>query len=82
MIYYLLLMKDVFMKVYIKIVLLITFMVVYSGFIMPYLISAKDDILVIIGFLSIGFVLPFLYYLLKSIVKDSVNLMKGDSDES
>ncbi len=59
------------MKIYLKVVALLAFVVVSIGFLAPFMISQRDTLMVIAGFayLALGFI-PGVVYGIKSIIKD------------
>ena len=61
------------LKIYYKALVLLVVLLGWGGFAMPYLISAKDDLLVVLGLAISGLALPGVYYLITSISKDIVN---------
>jgi len=71
------------MKLYLKLITLLVFIVLSAGAIIPFLISYKSTFVVMIGFGYILIILPtIIFYLIKSIRKDlKHNFNPGEDNE-
>ena len=65
-------------KLMLKIIGIVTYMVVMFGFLIPVMMSAQDDLVCSLGFILIGFSIIGLYLIGRYwIYKDLKNLIKG-----